>query len=358
MKLSSYVNFRLGLALILTFSCATTGCRSSSWKMPSWKMPGSKFFSSGDPDPATLAGRSGVPELPESPATKYTASNIASAGKPAATTATTGTSGGTTNGTNSSLAGATNYGYPGPTTTQPTTTLPTTTLPTTTSPSTTSPTAGLAKTTPPTGLAALGNGYQTGPYQVGSNGGLATGATTGALASGPNGLPSPYGGTYAGASGAARTMTGNNSFGSPTATTLPALPDTSSASYAANINPAPGMMPQAGLPPLPTSLPSLPPPTGTMGSVEPSRAMAAGSYTLGGPSTTAGLASTSNPPSSAYQGATTQGFAPGTTGRSTTYNFSGTQSGNSAAGHNSLVPPSSSLPPNTATLPTAQPPRF
>lgn len=353
MKLSSYVNFRLGLALVLTLSCTSSGCRSSTWKMPSWKMPGSKFFASRDPDPATLAGRNGVPELPESPATKYTASNIAAVGNsPAAP--------GTNSSTNSSLAGGTTYGYANPT------------------------------ATPPAGLAAQGNGYQTGPYQVGATGGLATGTTAGptssTLASGSNGLPNPYGGTYSGTASTGRaggtnehlygntasagmpadiplpnSVTSSLASGPNTTTTyptgpgLPALPDTTSASYASTINPSPNMMPNAGLPPLPTGLPALPPPTGTAGSFEFTQPNTAGSFTLNAPNTATNV---NNTPSTAYQGATTLGFAPGTTGRATTYNFSGSSSGSSPASHNSLAPPNTSLPPNTATLPNAQPSRF
>lgn len=361
MQLNSYVNFRLGLALVLTFCCTSSGCRSSTWKMPSWKMPGSKFFASRDPDPATLAGRSGVPELPESPATKYTASNIAAVGKSSAAS-------GTNTGSNSSLAGGTTDGYASPT------------------------------ATPPAGLAAQGNGYQTGPYQVGATGGLATGglatgttvgSTSNTLASGPNGLPNPYGGTYAGTASPGRAggtnehlygntpaagmpadiplpnsvtsslASGPNSPGLyPSAPGMPALPDTTSASYAAAVNPSPSMMPHAGLPPLPTGLPALPPPTGTAGSFDPTRTTTGGSFTLNTPNTATSVNNTPTPPSTAYQGATTLGFAPGTTGRSTTYNFSGNASGSSPASRNSQLPPNTSLPPNTATLPNAQPPRF
>ncbi len=143
---------RLAALGVVVISFATTGC-SSGWKMPSMKMPWSK-----KPSESALAG-SGPSSLtyPESPATKQHPTAIASAaaGKaPMSSTATPPASGAMAqfNGAKTMPAA---YGAPS---------------------ATGAPVAGYKP--PATGTAAAANGYATGPYntsgQAGAAGSLAT----------------------------------------------------------------------------------------------------------------------------------------------------------------------------------------
>lgn len=174
---------------------------------------------------------------------------------------------------------------------------------------------GFAQTvsTPTTNLAAQANGYtypQTGAYQTATTGTATTGAaTTGQAASA--GLPSPYGSGYTDTTAAAGSTARASAV---TPTSYPALPAGNSGSTGyGSTNPI-------------SSYPALP-------------AGSAGSTTA--PATTA-------PATTGYQGSTTlpnnaAGYAPGTTSRSTNYNF-GTSGGTSSAGSQSF-----SLPSNTAS---------
>ncbi len=319
----------LTLSRVLALSLCTTGlagCKTASW------MPGSKLLAwNRDPDPSMLASE---PIEPQSPANKYEPTSIASMGKPTGTAASLAQSraGGL-------AASANGYGSP------------------------------YASATTPTGS----TGYSTGPYQTGST---ATG-----------GGQSPYGGSYSSApsnqpdvalpssvasnlgTGSAYptstvasnttpgvTSSGSNAMGAG----LPAYPVASSGSgfptpastagYSSNATassglPTPplpgGTYPTAGSP-MTSNLPS----AGSLQSSLPNMPLAGAA---GGPSLSTGATGTATAPTttapaggfqapSAYKGATTLGgFSPGSTGRSTGYDFGSGPSGSSG-----------SLPPNTA----------
>lgn len=319
---------RLGWSVFaIALICSTSaGCRTSGWKMP-----GSSFFSwNREPDATKLAGNSTLPQYPESPATKHEPNAIASVGAGSAD----GSKVAATNSTGST------YGYPAQTV-----------------------------AAPKQGLAAQANGYQTGPYQVGEakNSGAGSYASS-QPAGGP--LPNPYGGSYAGVSsttsmpnvtlpssvtsalnGSATNTPGTGSVASyPTASDsagLPSYPNVTGSSKTSPVSTAS------------QSLPSMPsyPAAGSAGSTGNTNSMPAyPSYpaspeTAGGSATAAGSSSAHSTNSSTFPGASGTGnasgnYAPGTTSRSTGYDFSGRSSGGAAQGD-------SRLPPNTAseTLP-------
>jgi hypothetical protein len=322
MKITSFSKIKLGMTLAILASLSLTGCRSGG----TWRMPGASMFAaSREPDAATLAGRTkesemAAPDLPVSPASKYSPDSIASVGTRPSTPPSTTT--------------ASAYGFPAQTV-----------------------------AAPKTSLAASANGYQTGPYQVGgtanttasnaipNTAGLATGIAS-------PGYPSTYGGSYSGTTSAP-------DIGLPKSVTG-ALADAASSmpSYAStNGTSTPTYSGSGGYGPNSPTLPSAPSPTSAYAGYP--------SSTLGMPASTAntgqypgptdqlpaypalpeiptGQVAGSQPASSAYQGTTTLGgYTPGTTGRSTTYNFGPTATTNSATS------PVGSLPPNTATSPSS-----
>lgn len=308
---------RVGWSIVaIALICSTSaGCRTSSWNMP-----GSSFFSwNREPDATKLAGNSTLPQYPESPATKHQPNAIASVGAGSAEGSRVATA---------SSTGST-YGYPAQTV-----------------------------AAPKQGLAAQANGYQTGPYQVGE-------ATNGSQPAGSP-LPNPYGGSYAGVS---------------STTSMPNVTLPSSVSNALNggaANPSgtgavvsyPSTGDSAGLPSYPSgtgssktsspaavgqSLPSMPsyPAAGSTSSTGNTNSMPAyPSYpaspeTTGGTATAAGSSSAHKTNSNTYSGTAASGnYAPGTTSRSTGYDFSGASTSGATQGE-------SRLPPNTAseTLP-------
>ena len=329
MKLHGIARFPVALLLTIAACVPFTGCRSGAG---GWKMPGSSLFASRDPDPATLAGTErSVPALPESPAAKYTPSSIAA------------------NSSQSSAADSAGaYGYGSTTTTSSATT----------------------SSAPKAGLAASANGYQTGPYQLGQaqvgpspstvSGSLASnaspvagypGATSSASASAATSLPSPYGGSYSGASSpslpnvelptsvtgalasSASVPTSSNNFAAPGVSGLPTYPSATA-----------GGSPSSTTGNTMPSLPALSNMSATAGT-----GMSTPSSSMPGVSV-GGTNSPVIPSSTAYQGATTLSngtYSPGTTGRNTAYDFSGAAGSSPAS--------STSLPPNTATLPSLGP---
>ncbi len=292
------MNNRRWIVLGLVALVALPGCRSGAWKMP-----GSSLLSWGrKPDASTLSGEDELPQLPPSPAAKYDPGTIASVGAK-----NTPATGGSTN-----QGSGTAYGY-----------------------------SAQTVSTPKTGLAAQANGYQTGPYQMG------TASTTGTAPSGTTaaaGLPNPYGGSYTGTAGtSASAQAPNIALPTSVTNTLATGSAASPAGYPGASAPAMGSAGTASSIPVgyPQSSPASATPTMPSTTTTPDLP----SY----PSLPAGgVGGTPSP--SAYQGATTltptdpsapatasapAGFAPGTTGRSTGYDF--------GAGS------SNSLPPNTAS---------
>lgn len=281
MKLAVSRNSRLLLLSAAIGATSLTGCKSLSWK------PTSLFAWNRQPDAETL-------ELPESPATKYSPSTIASTG--------VGTPGSGTKSTPSSA-----YGY----------------------------------TAPGGGLAAKANGYQTGPYQVGGSGSK-PGAGATALSTKPgSGLANPYGGSY----GKSATVGGSG-------TSNIQLPTGVQEALSKNKT-APANYPNISLPSGSTSqTPTIPVSTPTSSGYSTPNLPTYPTLPSVGTTTASGSVSTSSRnPSSAYSGATTLGmpnlptasagtavsvpstktvvtsppastsFAPGTTGRSTKYDF-------------------------------------
>ncbi len=332
--------------LIVAFTC--TGCRSSGWKMP-----GSGLFSwNRDPDPATLAGDASQDALtlPEGPANKYDPTAIASTGSSSATADAVA---------QATADAASAYGY--------------------TAANTSAPAAG----TP-----AAANGYQTGPYQMsGFTNPTPSGAgqvQVPAPAAANTALPSPYGGSYPTAGTVPPAIASQPAVAPAAAGAAAAdIPLPSSVSNALNqaapaglpapqsptgvvASPSPVIGNQA-LPPLPTETtppdaggvprpgPALPdpgtvnmagvptypslPPVGALPPVAGAGAAASGPSAPG-----AGLPAVSSSlpaPSSALppvHGNRPAGYAPGTTGRPTKYDFS--TSGSASSGY--------ALPPNTA----------
>lgn len=324
--------------VILLAACASglTGCKTTSW------MPGSKLLAwNREPDPSMLASEPVEPDYPASPAKKYEPISVANMGRPTGTAASLAASRASTPAGGGLAASANGYG---------------------------SPYGG----TPGTGGTA---GYPTGPYQTG--------------ASSVAGAKSPYGGTYGSAAAqpeVALPSSVANNLGTPGSSyptsSMGGLPNAtaSTAGSGSTAYPtSPGLPTQAstvgyasgsglGLPPggtTPTS--SLPTnayptagstyPTSSAGGLPSGADLQASlpnlpvSGTAGGPSLGAATSSTATPsvmptPSgytapTAYKGATTLGgFSPGTTGRSTGYDFgSGPSEGGST----------NTLPPNTAS---------
>ena len=314
-------------------------------------MPGASLFAGRDPDPTTLAGRSDAPQLPESPAAKYNPTAIAS------------TSGAGTTGTaETQPASSTSYGYPSQTLAAPSA----------------------------AGLAARANGYQTGPY--GMTGASSVPATTVSNATTPTGsssasgsFPSPYGGTYSG-----NTATTAPNIQLPTSVTgalaeaANSIPDYSSMpkqaaasaqqfatnaqqQVAAGTNQvAAGMQQMASSAEQTiqnaqqtatsalTAYPSIPYPnvtnypTATAGVGASATNVSLPSYPAI-PSASTVQDSAVNPPSSAYQGATTLGgYSPGTTARTTSYDFSADANNATQPASATGTPRSFTLPPNTA----------
>ncbi len=346
----------LRLLVIAVLATSFAGCRGSGLSLPKMSM----FSWNRKPDAATLAGNTQPSGLPASPAAKYDPAAIASTqGKSTSPTTTTG------------VGSAYGYGATGTAGGTP---------------------AGL-------GLAASANGYQTGPYQLAPNTSTASTATAGSLPSGS--LPSPYGGTYTGsttslntsassslanksdvplpssvtaalAKGAAPTVGSNAGSGLPAlpsataGSTTPALPagyanngtgQTPASTSAYQMMPSPlgfGSNPYTPSTPV-TTVGSL---GGTAGQAPTGNSATAGSLTMGLPpfpnqpgTSSAGSTPPPATASTAYQGATTLGsYSPGSTGRSTSYDFSGGQ-GATTAGAVSPATSLPSVPANSGTLP-------
>ena len=190
-------------------------------------------------------------------------------------------------------------------------------------------------------------------------------------------LPNPYGGNYTGSTttndiALPNSVTGAMTNASHTAPSYGTFPGNETlagaagqASTASAVSQSPALPPASAYGAASTGapfngLPALPAPGGSLAGYSAAPAAGAGTANnnLPGlpaiPSATAGgNSATHTPASSAYQGATTlNGYTPGTTGRSTTYDFS--PSGGGSAG---TAPTNSSfsLPPNTATAPASDP---
>ncbi len=308
--------------VIAALAVSTSGCKSAGFSMPGKNM----FSWNRQPDAATLAGNTKVPTLPESPAAKYDpaaiASKSSSLGKPAGSA----------------------YGYGG---------------------ASTAPT-GSGSTQP--GGAALANGYQSGPYPLASGGPAPT--TTAASTATTGALPSPYGGTYNGSIAGLNTPSTaagsvdvplpssvaaalGKGAGAPVGYTasampgggLPALPNAASGSVGTSINALPiGYSNPAQTTAattayqLPTfgQTPALPPSSGYAAG---SAANSAGLPALPGNSSsnTAAAGQTGSaaaPPNSSgvYPStAPANSYSPGSTGRSTSYDFSSQQAAGTTA---------------------------
>lgn len=316
--------------VLLLAACASglTGCKTTSW------MPGSKLLAwNREPDPTMLASEPAELDYPTSPAKKYEPISVANMGRPTGTAASLAASRAGTPPGSGLAANANGYG---------------------------SPYGG-------TSASAGATGYPTGPYQTG--------------ASSVAGTKSPYGGTYGSAVASQPEVALPNSVannlgtpGSYPTSTLGALPGANPPSGSTAYPTSPGLPTQAstvgysngtglGLPTSGTqptsSLPTAgsPYPTSTAGGLPSATDLQASlpnlpvSGSAGGPSLGTSSPNTPTPPAtstpsgytapSAYKGATTLGgFSPGTTGRSTGYDFgSGPSKSGSTPG----------LPPNTAS---------
>ena len=336
MKIGTYNQLSIVCLLGLTASISLTGCKVGSWKMPkmSWNR---------EPSATTLAG-SETPKLPESPANKYTPSTIASVGA--------GTSPGTSSGNK-----VPSYGFAGQTS------------------STTTPVAA--------GLAASANGYQTGPYTVGQRPG-STGSQPSSSGTAGNNVapgPNPYGGSYAGmtpaksseatsqygvkgalanypapnaSTGYGSAPVASGSAYSGGATALPQIPaapnaNTYGTSTPNTVGTPTQSNPYQNLPPLPstvamsagtvgqTQMPNVPSYPGTSVPTQST----AGQTSVG--NYNAGNYNAGSQPSNRYSGV----YQPGTTSRSTTYNFGSV----APATATSPSTPGVALPPNTASNP-------
>ncbi len=365
MTKKSHTRYGLSLLALAIVATSSMGCRSTGLTMP--KMPKMSLFSwNRKPDPATLAGSAQPAGLPESPAAKYDPKAIAS----------------TTGKSSSSTAGSA-YGY--------------------------GATGSSLGATPgmnaQAGMAAAANGYQTGPYGLAPKTGTTTAtnvastATVGSLPSGS--LPSPYGGTYTGASPSLHTNPSttstakadvplpssvtaalNRGTSGPTTTNnssgLPAIPSATAGSTmpstpafpAGYANSSSGQIPASTsayqmMPSPPTYpvtnpyTPNIPVTTGGNLGTTPGFSVGTSSSTM--PTTTAvGLpavpnqtkpaTASSSTASSAYQGATTLGtvYSPGSTGRTTSYDFSGGQGATPASSTSNIPGPTA---PNSTTQP-------
>lgn len=358
--------YGMGLLALSTMLCSSAGCRSANFSLPKMSM----FSWNKKPDAATLTGNPPPAGLPESPAARYdAASTNAMAGKSPA----------------SGVGSAYGYGATG------------------------SGASGMPGQTAQSGLAAAANGYQTGPYHLGTKAATVPAGTmassTSTAPATPGGLPSPYGGTYAGMTGALGS--------SATSITNVALPSSVAATSGSESPSAVGV--GSGLPPLPNATAGVPPMNGYGSASLP--ALPAG-YTSGGttpaitsgyqlpagtpappalssplPATSAGtggfalpsipgtsgagtsnaalpisappvspvLGATSAPiaPPTAYQGATlldssaAGAFSPGSTGRTTSYNFGGsapTSSSGSTTAPSGTTGSLPALPPSNQSL--------
>ncbi len=272
---------RLTIAACLALLLVSSGCKSLSWK------PSSLFSWNRAPEESMYAGPA-ITEVPTSPATQHTPNAIAATG--------------TTNAGIAAQSGSA-YGY---------------------SPQTSS--------SPQAGLAAQANGYQTGPYQMTS---ATRQPTTTAVASPQNpgsagGLPNPYGGTYTGS-------VGTPSVGTATLPNIQ-LPNSVNQAIEAQRS-APANYPSIPLPG--SSMPQVTSPaatTGTLPNVSMPSIPTYPSASVGQTGTAGGTGTV--PTSSAYQGvaggqggvsatlnlptgtpAQPASFTPGTTGRTTQYNF-------------------------------------
>ena len=315
-----------GLAFYSMILLFPSGCRSTSaWNSSRWNP--TSWFSSREPDASMIAGRTGAPDLPTSPALNHT---------PTALAQNYGATGGSpANGLPNSGTASVN-GSPFAFGSQPETgTLP--------------PSGGLAARSNgfQTGAYPSG-GYQTGPYGMSpttsatanvSNSSVATvPASASSVVAAPNvssnpvagALPSPYGGSY-------------SANGQTTGVTVDSFAGVTQAPFGTQT-------PTSGTPTAPSwgmpDYPSLP--TGQVSATQVSVPM--GNVPMGSEeaynpnqSSSATPWNATQPAPSAYQSAPPSGnFAPGTTGRNTNYNF-----GN--GGSSGYSPPSTGLPPNTAT---------
>lgn len=346
------LNTHRGLSLFVLAVIATTstGCRSSGFSMPKMKM----FSWNRQPDAATLAGSTQPAGLPESPAAKYDPAALASAtSKPSSSGNTAGLGSAYGYGATGSSAGA----APG---------------------SATQPGLAASANGYQTGPYQLAPKNTTAPSTS-----VASTATAGSLPSGT--LPSPYGGTYSGTTsglGTNTTVATKTDIPLPSSVTaalaqgaagtsavggLPALPGAAPGSasqftpalpagYASNgTGQIPATTSAYQMLPTPPAYPTNNPytsgsaagsPSGLSTGMNPSSASLTGTPAVGvsaaaglpaipvTPSNTAGQAATSNPAaaSSAYQSASPgpaplatppRVYTPGSTGRSTNYDFSG-----------------------------------
>lgn len=280
---------------------AFSGCKTLSWK------PSGKMFAWGKKPADSVEGAEGL-VLPTSPATKYSPQAMASLG--------------TQSGASAS------------------------------SPSVSSPYGSTAMTTgtPKAGLAAQANGYQTGPYQMGSSPATTTPnqnmASTGNTTIGKNAtstpMSNPYGGpnTFASAGGSKPEVALPNSVSQALSqsknipSAYPALPNaqsnalpgvgsTPNTQTAAGPTTPPVSLPSYTTPATPsattgTSMPSYPSMPSASNETKPQPSAYSG-VSVGGTSSTAG-----NTPATGQATApssSTTPFAPGTTGRPNRYSF-------------------------------------
>lgn len=311
---------------------STAGCQSGA----SWRSP-STWFAGRQPDPAVIAGRTETPQMPQSPAEKYAPTALASKSNSPTNNPAVGQvpvagqvpASGQTPGAGSQPA----YG---------------------TAPQMTS-TVKTNVPAPTGGLAAVSNGYQTGPYGMATQPGTPQSVlpTTGTPVAGttvanqtpssvksPNSFANPYGGTFTAATS------------SPATAPSTALPANTApyGSTGVGLVSNPASNPTA---PAASTYPALPgaAPTGPSAAMVsgPSSSVPGSLASLPYPSiNTATTAPTTNvPAASAYPAvAPASAYAPGTTGRTTNYNFGvGTPTGTTPTGQS----PTMGLPPNTAT---------
>ena len=308
MNKTAITSSRLILLTALAVPVMVSGCRSGGWK------PSSMFAWNRQAEADAIGGPA-IVDMPTGPANKYTPNAIASIGaKPP-------------NAADGSDAAASAYGY--------------------TAETVSTPQAGLAAkangfqaSTPSASTSNSSAGYQTGPYQLAATKPQATaGGTTaivmtntGTAGTSSSGLPNPYGGSYKGTAQVA----------SPESTAAPdiQLPSSviNSLGQAKSATAGTTLPSGSGLP-----VPAQPVSTGTSGNAQlPSQT---GTAFPGYPSTmqtaTAGSSNevpAAYPESSAYPSSsygtavgtassatpasTTSGFTPGTTGRTTKYDFS------------------------------------
>ncbi len=315
--------FVLLTGLFAVVSSPMIGCQSTrSWSPVSW-------YTNRQPDAAKIAGRTNdASAVPGSPALSHTPTALASNSSPGSKASPT------TPGATSSLpyGNAAAGGAP-------------------------APTGGLAAQA--NGFRTVNNstpgnppagGYQTGPYGMSS-----------ASANAPTNFPNPYGGTYSTANTQSASVPGSSAATYPEAASLASSPSAANvmagygtpAGYGSTVNsPADSQSDYPSLPAIPVSGPSSSPPTYASSEIPnappaygavpnyglPDQADPYGGYNGQG----------STPGASAYQPVQQAGnFAPGTTGRSTTYNFgAGAASDPGVSG--TIPAPSGGLPPNTA----------